>query len=95
MREFKLSKLQICFNVLESIWKGAQKPTTILRDANLSWDVLFEVFAVLTSQGLIKWDYDEGYKRYSLTKKGLIAVTHYGKALGVLEGPNEARTLYA
>jgi predicted transcriptional regulator len=95
MHEFRSSKLQICFDVLEIIRKGAQKPTRIMQDANLSWSTLLEVFTMLSSQGLIKWDYKEGYKRYTLTDKGLIAVTHYGKALGVLDAAKETRTLYA
>ena len=95
MQEFKRSKLQICFNVLEAIRNGAQKPTAIMQDVNLSWKMLFEVFTELTSKGLIKSDYQECYKRYSLTKKGFIAATHYGKALGFLDDTKEARTLYA
>ena len=95
MREFKRSKLQICFSVLEVIKKGASKPTRIMQDSNLSWNTLLEVFSVLTSQGLIKWDYQEGYKRYTLTDKGLKALTYFSKALDILDVTEEARTLYA
>ena len=95
MCESERSRLQIYFSVLNAIRKGAQKPTTIMQDANVSWKTLFEVFTVLTSKGLIKSDYQECYKRYSLTKKGLIAATHYGKALGFIDDAKEAQTIYA
>jgi len=93
-REFKRSKLQICFSVLEVINKGASKPTRIMQDANLSWNTLLEVFTELTSQGLIKSDYEQGYKRYALTEKGLRALTYFSKALDILDY-SEAKTLYA
>jgi predicted transcriptional regulator len=66
-----------------------------MQDANLSWNTLLEVFTVLTSQGLIESDYREGYKRYTLTDKGLKAVTYFSKALDILDYPEEARPLYA
>ena len=94
-REFKRSKLQICFSVLEVMKKGASKPTRIMQDANLSWNTLLEVFTVLTSQGLIESDYREGYKRYTLTDKGLKAATYFSKALDILDYKEEARPLYA
>jgi predicted transcriptional regulator len=95
MGEFKRSKLQIYFNVLEVIKKGVSKPTRIMYGANLSWNTLLEVFTVLTSQGLIKEAHPEGYKRYTLTDKGLDALTHYSKALDILDMSKEARVLYA
>ena len=94
MGEFKRSKLQICFNVLEVIKRGVSKPTRIMYGANLSWNTLTEVFMVLTSQGLIKEVHQEGYKRYILTEKGLDALTHYSKALDILDVSKEARVLY-
>ena len=95
MGEFKRSKLQICFNVLEVIKKGVTKPTRIMYGANLSWNTLREVFMVLMSQGLIKEVHQESYKRYILTDKGLDALTHYSKALDILDVSKEARVLYA
>ena len=95
MGEFKRSKLQICFNVLEVIRKGVSKPTRIMYSANLSWNTLLEVFMVLTSQGLIKEAHEDGYKRYTLTDKGMGALTHYSKALDILDVTKEARVLHA
>jgi predicted transcriptional regulator len=92
LREFERSKRQICFNVLEIISEGAQKPTRIMQDSNLSWTTLLEVFRVLTSQGLIKSDFQESYKRYTLTDKGLKALTHFSKALDILDVTEEARS---
>ena len=94
MGELKRSKLQICFNVLEVIKKGVTKPTRIMYSANLSWNTLLEVFMVLTSQGLIKEYHQEGYKRYELTDKGLDALTHYSKALDILDVTREARAVH-
>jgi predicted transcriptional regulator len=95
MGEFRRSKLQICFKVLDVIRNGVSKPTRIMYRANLSWNTLLEVFAVLTSQELIKEVHQEGYKRYLLTDKGLDALTHYSKAMNILDVSKESRVLYA
>ncbi|HJX23280.1 MAG TPA: winged helix-turn-helix domain-containing protein [Candidatus Bathyarchaeia archaeon] len=94
MGELKRSKLQICFNVLEVIKKGVTKPTRIMYGANLSWNTLLEVFMVLTSQGLIREVHEDGYKRYILTEKGMDALTHYSKALDILDVTREARAVH-
>lgn len=95
MGEFRRSKLQICFKVLDVIRSGVSKPTRIMYRANLSWNTLLEVFAALTSQDLIREVHQEGYKRYMLTDKGLDALTHYSKALDILDVIQEPRVLYA
>jgi predicted transcriptional regulator len=95
MGEFRRSKLQICFKVLDVIRNGVSKPTRIMYRANLSWNTLLEVFAVLTSQELVKEVHQEGYKRYMLTDKGMDALTHYSKAMNILDVSKESRVLYA
>ena len=83
--EVKRSKLQLCFEVLEVINQGTMKPTRIMYSANLSWNTLLEVFMVLKTQGLIREILQNGYKRYVLTEKGVSALTHYSKALDILD----------
>jgi predicted transcriptional regulator len=90
--EFKRSKLQMCFNVLEVIGRGISKPTRIMYSANLSWNTLLEVFILLTSQDLIKEIKIGDSKRYTLTEKGREALIHYKKALASFEDENNSRT---
>jgi predicted transcriptional regulator len=92
--ESKRSKLQICFNVLEVMKKGVTKPTRIMYSANLSWNTLLEVFILLKTQDLIKETYENGYKRYTLTEKGMNALNHYNKAVDILDINAETPVLH-
>ena len=83
--EFKRSKLQICFKVLDVIMKGTTKPTRIMYSANVSWNNIMGVLMVLTSQGLIKVTRMGDSRRYTLTEKGLEALTHYKMAMDSLK----------
>ena len=87
--------MQICFNVLEVMKKGVTKPTRIMYSANLSWNTLLEVFILLKSQNLIKEAYENGYKRYTLTEKGIDALNHYNKAIDILDINKETTVLNA
>jgi len=78
----KRSKLELYFDVLESINKGTHKPTRIMYDTNLSWNTLNEVLGPLIDTGFLRKEvYNNSKKRYYITDKGLEALAYYEKSV--------------
>jgi len=77
----KRSRLETCFDVLEIVRMGNEKPTTIMYKANLSWNTLQQILKVLLHKGLIIETKAGNWKRYKITEKGKKMVGYYNKVL--------------
>ena len=75
----KRGRLEIYFNILDEIDRGAHKPTILMYKSFLSWTTLKEVLATLLKVGLIE---EKKGKRveYYLTEKGKSTLAHYIKS---------------
>ena len=80
------SKLELILDVLEAVMGDTEKPTRIMYEANLSWNILNEILSSLASQGHIE-EIDvsrSGDRRnsraYRITKKGETVVRYYRDA---------------
>lgn len=64
------SRSEICFDVLEKIKEGVQKPTKIMYRTNISWTVLDDILDQLKEQGLIMEEKTGKRIIYEITEKG-------------------------
>ena len=75
----KRSRLEIYLDVLEVIKHQVDKPTRIMYSANLSWKPLQEILSTLINNGLIFEEKTKNSKRYTVTEKGIRALTYFKK----------------
>jgi predicted transcriptional regulator len=75
------SRLEIYFDILNTIEKGTVKPTRIMYKTNLSWETLQDMFDTLIKGGFIKEETKKNSKVYQVTEKGRNALVYYGKSL--------------
>ena len=68
------SRLEIYFNILDTINRGVTKPTQIMYKTNLTWTVLQEMFDTLLKNNFIREELEKGKERYYVTEKGLNAL---------------------
>jgi predicted transcriptional regulator len=78
---FRRSRLETYFDVLKAIDNGTDILTRIMREANLSWISVCNVF-----DSLIKGDFIRAHKkkhltRYYITEKGKNALSYHLKSL--------------
>jgi len=78
------SRLEIYYDILQTISEGTQKPTRIMYRTNLSWRPLQEVFESLLSQGFIEEKKTRTSKIYGITEKGKSVLGYYRQAKKVL-----------
>lgn len=71
------SRVETFFDVLCTIGSGIEKPTHIMYNANLSWNVMQFYTDSLVSKGLALFDESDGKKRYRLTEKGKQVMQQY------------------
>jgi len=77
------SRLEISLDVLRALKKGIAKPTRVMYDASLSWILLQDILASLTTQGFVE-AYDFTHLRdkrssvgYRLTQKGEKVISYF------------------
>ena len=75
------SQLEIRMDMLRVIKAGAEKPTQIMYQANLSWVALQTHLTQMIERGLLKWVTEGTRKRYELTLKGSSVMYAYQKVL--------------
>ena len=80
------SKLELILDVLEAVMGGTEKPTRIMYEVNLSWNILNEILSSLVSQGCIE-EIDvsqlkdrRNSRAYRITRKGETVVRYYRDA---------------
>ncbi len=75
------SRLEIYFDVLNTIDNGTHKPTRIMYETNLSWTVGCSVFDALINIDYIREEKIKTSKRYYITEKGRNALSYHLKSL--------------
>ena len=75
------SRLEIYFDVLETIEEGTHKPTRIMYETNLSWKSLCDVFENLLKSDFIREEKMGNSKRYYIFEKGRNALSYHLKFL--------------
>jgi predicted transcriptional regulator len=82
----KRSRIEIYFDTLKVIERGATKPTEIIYKASLSWKILNEILPILVTKGFIREELLKNSKRYHISDKGYNALFYYRKSLeGLIE----------
>jgi predicted transcriptional regulator len=81
------SRLEIYFDVLETIDRGYSKPTQIMYKTNLSWSSLQEIFKTLINGSFINEEQKKKTKRYYITDKGKRAIYYHMKSIDGLVKP--------
>lgn len=66
----KRSRLEICYDVLQSVGNGADAPTKMVYRANVSWVMLQDILNVLLTSDYIALKDSEGRRTFRLTDKG-------------------------
>jgi predicted transcriptional regulator len=74
----------ICWELLRAVSSGPQKPTRLARVANIPYNRLEEYLVLLTAAGLIAAGTVEGHDSYSLTPRGMEALSHLDSGLKML-----------
>jgi predicted transcriptional regulator len=84
------SRLDMIFEVLEAVNCGAENPSSIKYEANLSWDTMNDILLSLTLQDYVD-EFDDsrsrgrGYRAYRITGSGENILQHYRKAEQLLK----------
>ena len=80
------SKLEIYFEIVDTIDRGIDKPTRIMYKTNLSWITLHQIFDVLINGGFISEENSKNSKRYYITDKGRRALSYHRRSIeGLVE----------
>lgn len=66
----KRSRLEICYDVLQSVADGADAPTKMVYRANISWVMLQDILNLLLTSDFIVLKSSGGRRTFRLTKKG-------------------------
>ena len=77
VRSSRRSQLEIRMDILRSILEGAEGPTQIMYNANLSWTLLCDQLETLGRQGFVGEKDVGSRKKFSLTDKGIEIVSVY------------------
>ena len=83
------SRLEVYFNILETIEKGFDRPTQIMYQTNLSWVPLQDMFESLIESGFIKEERKGNKRTYTVTDKGRSALSYHLKATDGLSKAEE------
>ena len=87
------SRLEIYFDVLTEIEKGAVKPTQIMYHTYLSWAMLKKTLEVLIENGFVEEKKEnKNTRKYQITDAGRSALSYYLKASDGLAKPREQLT---
>ena len=74
----------ICWELLRAMASGPQIPSRLARVANVPYGRLGEYLGYLGAGGLIKMEQREGHEVYSITTRGMDALSHLDSALKLL-----------
>jgi len=78
---FRRSRLGIYFDTLKVVERGVAKPSKIVHEAYLSWEILNETLPILITKGFLREELLKNSKRYRITDKGHNAIFHRRKSL--------------
>ena len=74
----------IYWELLRAMASGPQKPSRLARVVNVPYNRLGEYLEPLAAGGLVKGEAVEGHEVYSMTPRGMEALTHLDRGLKML-----------
>ena len=80
------STLETCLDILKAIKGGSTSSTTIMYNANVSWEALQENLKILTLAGLVASFGTKNRRKYEITPKGERLVLSYEEIIGTMTG---------
>ena len=78
------STLETCLDILRAIKSGSSTSTTIMYNANVSWEAMQDNLRVLNMAGLIIAYGNKNRKKYAITPKGERLVVSYEEIIGTI-----------
>jgi len=78
------STLETCLDILRAIKSGSSTSTTIMYNANVSWEAMQDNLRVLNMAGLIIAYGNKNRKKYAITPKGEQLVVSYEEIIGTI-----------
>jgi len=80
------STLETCLDILRAIKGGSSTSTTIMYNANVSWEAMQDNLKILNMGGLIVEFGNKNRKKYAITPKGERLVASYEEIIGTITG---------
>lgn len=74
----------ICWELLRALASGPQIPSRLARVANIPYDRLPDYMGLLAAGGLVRVEPVGGHEEYSITTRGMEALSHLDSALKLL-----------
>ncbi|MDG6988046.1 MAG: hypothetical protein JRN21_01835 [Nitrososphaerota archaeon] len=74
----------ICWELLRALASGPQIPSRLARVANIPYDRLSDYMGLLAAGGLVRAEPFDGHEAYSITTRGMEALSHLDSALKLL-----------
>ncbi len=78
------STLETCLDILKAIKSGSATSTTIMYNANVSWEAMQDNLKILNMAGLVVAFGNKNRKKYAITPKGERLVTSYEEIIGTI-----------
>jgi len=76
------STLETCLDILRAIGEGSSTSTTIMYNANVSWEAMQDNLKILVLAGLVFEFGNKNRKKYIVTEKGKRLVISYEEIIG-------------
>jgi predicted transcriptional regulator len=80
------STLETCLDILRAIKSGSSSSTTIMYNANVSWEAMQDNLKILGLAGLVSADGSKNRRKYQITPKGERLVASYEEIIGTITG---------
>ena len=80
------STLETCLDILKAIKSGSSSSTTIMYNANISWEALQDDLNILCLASLVSASGTKNRRKYQLTPKGERLVASYEEIVGTITG---------
>ncbi len=78
------STLETCLDILRAIKGGSSTSTTIMYNANVSWEAMQDNLKILHLAGLVSESGNKSRKKYEITPKGQRLVASYEEIIGMM-----------
>lgn len=78
------STLETCLDILKAIKSGSSTSTTIMYNANVSWEALQDNLKILCLAGLVSSYGNKNRRKYVITPKGERLVISYEEIIGTI-----------
>jgi predicted transcriptional regulator len=78
------STLETCLDILRAIKSGSSTSTTIMYNANVSWEAMQDNLKILCLAGLVSAFGSKNRRKYEITQKGERLVLSYEEIIGTM-----------